>query len=117
MTFLSQVDVDVFRAVAADAALISGRIQKARLGTNIGIENCDTIGNVTVLKIKMPEGWRLDASQSIPRVIPPGEREYFILLRECDLGEEFHEVPIVFITDHPKNSQLMAKVGYVPAKK
>ena len=39
MPLPQNVDVDLFRAVAADAALIAGRSQKARLGTNIGIEN------------------------------------------------------------------------------
>jgi myo-inositol-1(or 4)-monophosphatase len=47
MTFASDVDVDLFRAVAADAALISGRIQKSRLGTNIGIENKGELDLVT----------------------------------------------------------------------
>ncbi|MEO6400451.1 MAG: inositol monophosphatase family protein [Vicinamibacteria bacterium] len=47
MTFTSPVDVDLFRAVAADAALISGRIQKARLGTDIGIENKGELDLVT----------------------------------------------------------------------
>jgi myo-inositol-1(or 4)-monophosphatase len=47
MTFGSEIDVDLFRAVAADAALISGRIQKARLGTDIGIENKGELDLVT----------------------------------------------------------------------
>lgn len=41
------VDLDLFRAVAADAALISGRIQKYRLGTNIGVENKGELDLVT----------------------------------------------------------------------
>jgi myo-inositol-1(or 4)-monophosphatase len=40
-------DVDLYRAVAAEAALISGRIQKARLGTDIGIENKGELDLVT----------------------------------------------------------------------
>jgi myo-inositol-1(or 4)-monophosphatase len=40
-------DVDLFRAVAADAALISGRIQKARLGTEIGVQNKGELDLVT----------------------------------------------------------------------
>ena len=47
MTFPSPIDVDLFRAVAADAALISGRIQTARLGTEIGIENKGELDLVT----------------------------------------------------------------------
>jgi len=47
MTLSENVDVDLFRAVAADAALISGRIQKARLGTNIGVENKGELDLVT----------------------------------------------------------------------
>ena len=47
MPFPSPIDVDLFRAVAADAALISGRIQKARLGTEIGIENKGELDLVT----------------------------------------------------------------------
>lgn len=40
-------DVDLFRATAADAALISGRIQKVRLGTDIGIQNKGELDLVT----------------------------------------------------------------------
>lgn len=40
-------DVDLFRAVAADAALAAGRIQKARLGTEIGIQNKGELDLVT----------------------------------------------------------------------
>lgn len=40
-------DVDIYRATAADAALISGRIQKSRLGTSIGIENKGELDLVT----------------------------------------------------------------------
>ncbi len=47
MPFPSPIDVDLFRAVAADAALISGRIQKARLGTEIGVENKGELDLVT----------------------------------------------------------------------
>ena len=47
MTFAQTVDVDLYRAAAADAALISGRIQKARLGTDIGIENKGELDLVT----------------------------------------------------------------------
>ena len=47
MSVTSPIDVDLFRAVAADAALISGRIQKARLGTDIGIENKGDLDLVT----------------------------------------------------------------------
>ncbi len=47
MTAPSHVDVDLFRAVAADAALISGQIQKARLGTDIGIEKKGELDLVT----------------------------------------------------------------------
>jgi myo-inositol-1(or 4)-monophosphatase len=47
MTTASSIDVDLFRAVAADAALISGRIQKARLGTQIGVENKGELDLVT----------------------------------------------------------------------
>lgn len=47
MPFIQPVDVDLFRAVAADAALISGRIQKARLGTNIGVEHKGELDLVT----------------------------------------------------------------------
>ena len=47
MTFPSPIDVDLFRAVAADAALISGRIQKARLGTEIGVEHKGELDLVT----------------------------------------------------------------------
>jgi myo-inositol-1(or 4)-monophosphatase len=41
------MDIDLYRAVAADAALISGRIQKARLGTDIGVENKGELDLVT----------------------------------------------------------------------
>ena len=41
------IPLDLFRAVAADAALISGRIQKVRLGTDIGIENKGELDLVT----------------------------------------------------------------------
>ena len=47
MTPTEDVDVDLYRAVAADAALIAGRIQKARLGTDIGIENKGELDLVT----------------------------------------------------------------------
>jgi myo-inositol-1(or 4)-monophosphatase len=47
MTLPENVDLDLFRAVAADAALISGRIQKARLGTDIGVENKGELDLVT----------------------------------------------------------------------
>lgn len=47
MTLLPETDVELFRAVAADAALISGRIQKARLGTEIGVENKGELDLVT----------------------------------------------------------------------
>jgi len=47
MNSFKDVDVDLFRAVAADAALISGRIQKARLGTDIGIEKKGELDLVT----------------------------------------------------------------------
>ena len=47
MTASPDIDVDHFRAVAADAALISGRIQKARLGTHLGIENKGELDLVT----------------------------------------------------------------------
>ena len=40
-------DVDLLRAVAADAALISGRIQKSRLGTKIDIQNKGELDLVT----------------------------------------------------------------------
>jgi len=43
----SRNDVNLFRAVAADAALISGRLQKARLGSDIGIENKGELDLVT----------------------------------------------------------------------
>jgi len=41
------MDIDIFRAVAADAALIAGRIQQARLGTDIGVENKGELDLVT----------------------------------------------------------------------
>ena len=47
MTASPDIDVDHFRAVAADAALISGRIQKARLGTHLRIENKGELDLVT----------------------------------------------------------------------
>jgi myo-inositol-1(or 4)-monophosphatase len=47
MTTSSNVDLDLFRAVAADAALISGRIQKDRLGSDIGIKNKGELDLVT----------------------------------------------------------------------
>lgn len=47
MTAPHEIDVDLFRAVAADAALISGRIQKARLGTHLGIEHKGALDLVT----------------------------------------------------------------------
>jgi myo-inositol-1(or 4)-monophosphatase len=47
MTGTPSTDLDLFRAVAAEAALISGRIQKARLGSDIGIENKGELDLVT----------------------------------------------------------------------
>jgi myo-inositol-1(or 4)-monophosphatase len=47
MPFPPDLDVDLYRAVAADAALISGRIQQARLGTRIAIENKGELDLVT----------------------------------------------------------------------
>lgn len=47
MTLAAPISFDHFRAVAADAALISGRIQKARLGTDIGIQNKGELDLVT----------------------------------------------------------------------
>ena len=47
MTFPEAVDIDLYRAVAADAALIAGRIQKARLGTDIGVEKKGELDLVT----------------------------------------------------------------------
>jgi myo-inositol-1(or 4)-monophosphatase len=41
------MDFDIFRAVAADASLIAGRIQQARLGTDIGVENKGELDLVT----------------------------------------------------------------------
>ncbi len=41
------LDVDLYRAAAAEAALISGRIQKARLGTDIGVEHKGELDLVT----------------------------------------------------------------------
>ena len=47
MTFPEAVDIDLYRAVAADAALIAGRIQKERLGTDIGVEKKGELDLVT----------------------------------------------------------------------
>lgn len=47
MTLPSPANLDLFRAVAADAALISGRIQKERLGTNVGVQNKGELDLVT----------------------------------------------------------------------
>jgi myo-inositol-1(or 4)-monophosphatase len=47
MTASSDVDPDIFRAVAADAALISGRIHRDRLGSDIGITNKGELDLVT----------------------------------------------------------------------
>lgn len=47
MTFPKTVDVDLYRTVAADAALTAGRIQRARLGTDIGVENKGELDLVT----------------------------------------------------------------------
>ncbi len=41
------MDIDIFRVVAADAALIAGRIQQARLGTDIEVENKGELDLVT----------------------------------------------------------------------
>jgi myo-inositol-1(or 4)-monophosphatase len=41
------IDLNLFRAVAADAALLSGRIQRTRLGTNIGVQNKGELDLVT----------------------------------------------------------------------
>jgi myo-inositol-1(or 4)-monophosphatase len=47
MPFRSDVDVDIFRSVAADAALRSGRIQMERLGTAISIQHKGELDLVT----------------------------------------------------------------------
>jgi myo-inositol-1(or 4)-monophosphatase len=47
MTFPALLDVDLYRAVAAEAALIAGRIQKERLGTDIGVRNKGELDLVT----------------------------------------------------------------------
>ncbi|MBX7185088.1 MAG: inositol monophosphatase [Vicinamibacteria bacterium] len=47
MSFPETVDVDLYRAVAADAALIAGQLQKERLGTDIGVENKGDLDLVT----------------------------------------------------------------------
>lgn len=47
MDSAADVDVDLYRAVAADAALLSGRIQKERLGTDIGIRHKGELDLVT----------------------------------------------------------------------
>ena len=47
MTFPKTVDVDLYRAVAADAALLAGQIQRARLGTDIGVESKGELDLVT----------------------------------------------------------------------
>lgn len=41
------VDLDLFRAVAGDAAVLSGRIQRERLGTEIGVQNKGELDLVT----------------------------------------------------------------------
>jgi myo-inositol-1(or 4)-monophosphatase len=41
------MDIDIYRAVAADAALIAGNLQKTRLGTEIGVENKGELDLVT----------------------------------------------------------------------
>jgi myo-inositol-1(or 4)-monophosphatase len=47
MSLSSPVDVDLLRATAADAALLAGRIQKQRLGTEITVENKGELDLVT----------------------------------------------------------------------
>ena len=47
MSAAKSLDVDLYRAVAADAALLAGQIQKARLGTDIGVENKGELDLVT----------------------------------------------------------------------
>lgn len=47
MTLDANVDVDLYRAVAADAALISGKIQSERLGTEIDIRHKGELDLVT----------------------------------------------------------------------
>lgn len=47
MTVAADVDVDLYRAVAADAALLSGRIQTERLGTDLGIRHKGELDLVT----------------------------------------------------------------------
>jgi fructose-1,6-bisphosphatase/inositol monophosphatase family enzyme len=47
MNSAADLDVDLYRAVAADAALLSGRIQKERLGTDIGIRHKGELDLVT----------------------------------------------------------------------
>jgi myo-inositol-1(or 4)-monophosphatase len=66
MTPTPERPVDFYRAVAGDAALISGRIQKARLGTDLGIENKGELDLVTEVDRACEEAILARLKQSFP---------------------------------------------------
>ena len=88
---------------------------KTGLRVQIGIENCDEIGNATILKIDLPDGWQIDKNTSLPKVVTPESKQFFYLVNPtADLSVEFHDVPVKFYTDHPKHTVIEAKLGFRP---